>query len=49
MAEYLWHWYWRDIEGRKDAEGHCGSLHQAMAQFRSAWDAPGGNVVSTGR
>ena len=39
----------RDVEGRKDAEGHCGSLEVAMAQFREAWDAPGGNVISTRR
>ena len=23
MARWLWHWDWRDVEGRKDAEGHC--------------------------
>jgi hypothetical protein len=44
MARWLWHWHFRDVEGRKDAEGHCGSLHEAMAQFRAAWDALGGNV-----
>jgi len=49
MARWLWHWDWRDVEGRKDAEGHCGSLEVAMAQFREAWDAPGGNVISTRR
>ena len=49
MALWLWHWDWRDVDGRKDAEGHCGSLEVAMAQFREAWDAPGGNVISTRR
>ena len=44
MARWLWHWDRRDADGRKDAEGHCGSLHEAMAQFRAAWDAPGANV-----
>ena len=47
MARWLWHWDWRDVDGRKDAEGHCGSLEAAMAQFRAAWDAPAGNVRST--
>ena len=49
MARWLWHWDWRDVDGRKDAEGQCGSLEVAMAQFREAWDAPGGNVISTRR
>ena len=49
MARWLWHWDWRDVEGRKEAEVHCGSLEVAMAQFREAWDAPGGNVISTHR
>src|SRR6185295_1973961 len=30
MARWLWHWDWRDVDGRKDAEGHCGSLEAAM-------------------
>ena len=47
MARWLWHWDWRDVDGRKDAQGHCGSLEAAMAQFRAAWDAPAGNVRST--
>ena len=34
MARWLWHWDWRNVEGRKDADGHCGSLAQAMADFR---------------
>ena len=38
MAHWLWHWDWRDVDGRKDAE----SLEAAM--FRAAWDAPAGNV-----
>ena len=46
MARWLWHWDWRNVDGRKDAEGHCGSLEVAMAQFRAAWDAPAGNVRS---
>ena len=46
IALWLWHWDWRNVDGRKDAEGHCGSLEAAMAQFREAWDAPGGNVRS---
>jgi hypothetical protein len=44
MANYLWHWYWRDVEGRKDAEGHAPTLQATMAGFRRAWDAPGANV-----
>ena len=47
MARWLWHWDWCDVDGRKDAEGRCGSLEVAMAQFRAAWDAPGSNVVRT--
>jgi hypothetical protein len=43
-GHWLWHWDWRNVEGRKDASGHCGSLHEAMAQFRAAWDAPAANV-----
>ena len=46
MARWLWHWDWRDVDGRKDAEGHCGSLEAAMAQFRAAWDAPGSSVIT---
>ena len=46
MARWLWHWDWHDVEGRKDAEGHCGSLEVAIPR---AWDAPGGNVISTRR
>jgi hypothetical protein len=42
---YLWHWYWRDIDGRKDTEGHAPTLEAAMADFRRAWDAAGLNVV----
>ncbi len=50
MARWLWHWDWRDVEGRKDAEGHCGSLAHAMPQFRAVWDAAGANVRNiTGR
>ena len=44
MARWLWHWDWRNVEGRKDAEGHCGSVHEAMKQFREVWDAPQSNV-----
>jgi len=48
MARWLWHWDRRNVEGRKDASGHCGSLHEAMAQFRAARDAPGDNVIGIG-
>ena len=44
-ADYLWHWYWRDIEGKKDTEGDAQSLEACMADFRRAWDAAGRNVV----
>jgi len=33
MAEYLCHWYWRDLEGRKDTEGHAPTLAAAMSDF----------------
>jgi hypothetical protein len=44
MGRWLWHWDRRNGEGRKDTSGHCGSLHEAMAQFRAAWDAPAASV-----
>jgi hypothetical protein len=37
---------WRDVDGRKDAQGHAPSLEAAMTNFRSAWDAPGSNVIT---
>jgi hypothetical protein len=43
-ARYLWHWYFRDVEGRKNTEGDAPTLEAAMAGFRRAWDAPGANV-----
>jgi hypothetical protein len=46
MARWLWHWDWRDVDGRKDAQGHAPSLEAAMTDFRSAWDAPGSNVIT---
>jgi hypothetical protein len=45
-ARYLWHWYFRDVEGRKDREGDAQTLEAAMSDFRKAWDAPGTNVRS---
>ena len=29
MAHWLWHWDWRDVDGRKDAQGHAPSLEAA--------------------
>ena len=49
MARYLWHWYFRDVDGRKDTQRHAASLEAAMADFRIAWDAPASNVVRTTR
>ena len=46
IGRYLWHWYWRDADGRKDMEGHAPNLESAMADFRRAWDTAGSNVVS---
>ena len=43
-ARYLWHWYIRDVEGRADLDGDAPTLEAAMADFRSAWDAPGAIV-----
>ena len=48
MARWLWHSDRRNVEGPKDASGHCGSLHETMAQFRTAWDAPADNVRNFG-
>jgi hypothetical protein len=39
IAENLWHWHWRDVEGRPDTTGHVPTLESAMADFRRAWDA----------
>jgi hypothetical protein len=33
-ADYLWHWYWRDMDGKKDTHGHSPTLEAAMADFR---------------
>jgi hypothetical protein len=41
----LWHWYWRDVEGRLDARGHAPTLETAMADFRRAWDTPASGVA----
>ena len=30
MARWLWHWDLRNVDGRKDAEGYCGSLEPAF-------------------
>ena len=40
MGRHAWHWYWRDVEGRADMQGHAPTLEAAMAEFRKAWDAP---------
>jgi hypothetical protein len=37
-GRYLWHWHWRDVEGRPDTTGHAPTLESAMADFRQAWD-----------
>jgi hypothetical protein len=42
-ARYLWHWHWRDVEGRPDTNGHAPTLESAMADFRRAWD--GGTIA----
>jgi len=37
---WLWHWYWRNVEGRADCPtGHAPTLESAMADFRKAWDS----------
>jgi hypothetical protein len=41
MARHLWHWHWRDVQGRADASGHAPTLDSAMADFRRAWDCLG--------
>jgi len=46
MVRWLWHWDWRDVDGRKDTQGHAPSLEAAMTDFRSVWDAPGSNVIT---
>ena len=36
--------YGRDVDERKDTEGHVGPLEEVMADLRRDWDAPGTNV-----
>jgi hypothetical protein len=38
MARNLWHWDWREVDGRADQTGHAPTLEAAMADFRRAWD-----------
>ena len=45
-AGYPWHWYWRSVEGRDDAEGDAPTLEAAMADFRRAWDRPAESTVA---
>jgi len=45
-ARYQWHWHSRDVEAGKDIEGDAPTLEAAMADFRRAWDTPGGGVRS---
>ena len=46
MTDYLWHWYWRNMDGKKDTQGHSPTLEAVMADFRRAWDSATPNVVS---
>lgn len=38
IARHMWHWRWRDVQGRPDTAGHAPTLESAMADFRRAWD-----------
>ena len=46
MGRMLWHWYWRNVEGRADARGDAPTLESAMADFRRAWDASSQSTVA---
>ena len=40
IGRHLWHWHWREVEGRADTTGHAPTLEAAMTAFRKAWDTP---------